>query len=67
MPQHAQPNSPPDADQPAHNPRAEELSRRILEFESLDDSAFGDFTKVDWLICVFGCLIIPAIVVWWFS
>ena len=67
MPQRSQSNSSRELEPATQNPRAEELQRRIVEFESLDESEFGEFTTVDWLICVFGCVILPIIVVWWFA
>ncbi len=45
----------------------EELERRIDEIEGLDDAAIGSFTGWDWLICVIGSLVLPAIALWWFA
>ena len=45
----------------------EELERRIEEIEGLDDAAIGSFTGWDWLICVIGSLVLPAIALWWFA
>ena len=45
----------------------EELERRIDELESLDDDAFGGFTRLDWVICTIGALVIPFLVVLWFA
>ena len=45
----------------------EELERRIRELESLDDAAIGSFTGWDWLVCVIGSLVLPAIALWWFA
>ncbi len=45
----------------------EELERRIEEVEGLDDTAIGGFTGWDWLVCVIGSLVLPAIALWWFA
>lgn len=45
----------------------EELERRIEELEGLDDAAIGSFTGWDWLVCVIGSLVLPAIAMWWFA
>ena len=44
-----------------------ELERRIEELEGLDDAAIGSFTGWDWLLCVIGSLVLPAIAMWWFA
>ncbi len=44
-----------------------ELEGRIEEIESLDDSVVGSFTGWDWLVCVIGSLVLPAIAIWWFA
>ncbi|MEE8625418.1 MAG: hypothetical protein V3T19_08760 [Acidiferrobacterales bacterium] len=45
----------------------EELERRIETLEALDDSALGRFTVWDWVICVVGSVLIPAVLLWWFA
>jgi len=45
----------------------EELERRIEELEGLDDDAIGSFTGWDWLLCVIGSLLLPAVAIWWFA
>ncbi len=45
----------------------DELEGRIEEIESLDDSVIGSFTGWDWLVCVIGSLVLPAIAMWWFA
>ncbi len=45
----------------------EELERRIEEIEGLDDAAIGSFSGWDWLVCVIGSLVLPAIALWWFA
>ena len=45
----------------------DELEGRIEEIESLDDSVIGSFTGWDWLVCVIGSLVLPAIALWWFA
>ena len=59
--------TPPDHEEPSMGTRAEELERRIEELEALEDSAFGRFTAWDWLVCVIGALVVPAIAAWWFA
>ena len=43
-----------------------ELERRIGILEGLDESTFGRFTPLDWVICVIVFLILPHIVLWMF-
>ena len=45
----------------------EELERRIGEIEAQDDDAIGRFTGWDWLLCVLGAVVIPALAMWWFA
>jgi hypothetical protein len=45
----------------------EELERRIEEIEVLDDAAIGSFTGWDWLLCVIGSLVLPALAMWWYA
>jgi hypothetical protein len=45
----------------------EELERRILEIESAEDAVVGRFTAWDWLICVGGAVVAPALAMWWFA
>ena len=47
--------------------RARELLRRIEELEGLEESAFGSFTRWDWLACALIALILPAAALWWFG
>ena len=44
-----------------------ELEDRIEEIEGLDEAAIGSFTGWDWLLCVVGALVIPAVALWWFA
>ncbi len=45
----------------------EDLEKRIESLEALDDSALGSFTALDWVICVVGSVLIPALLLWWFA
>ena len=45
----------------------EELERRIVEIEALDDSQIGRFTGWDWAICVGAAVLAPALAMWWFA
>lgn len=45
----------------------EDLEQRIEALEALDDSALGPFTAWDWVICVVGFVLIPALLLWWFA
>ncbi len=45
----------------------DELECRIEEIEGLDDTTIGSFTGWDWLVCVIGSLVVPAIAMWWFA
>ncbi len=52
------------------NPRellVEELERRIGELEVQGDDAMGRFTGWDWLLCVLGAVVVPALAMWWFA
>ena len=33
----------------------------------LGDAEIGSFTGWDWLVCVIGSLVLPAIAIWWFA
>ena len=52
---------------PEQRERAAELRRRIEQLEGLDESAFGGFTGWDWLLCLLGGLVLPALAAWWFA
>ncbi len=45
----------------------DELEGRIEEIDGLDDVAIGHFTGWDWLVCVIGAVVVPAIAMWWFA
>ncbi len=47
--------------------RVEDLRRRIEELEALDESVFGRFTALDWLLCVVGAVVAPLLALWWAS
>ena len=45
---------------------AEELERRIEEFERGADAGLGRFTPLDWIVCVIGAFLLPALaIIWW--
>ncbi len=44
---------------------AEELERRIENFEQTDDRECGDFTGLDWFLCTLFFALIPALVILW--
>jgi hypothetical protein len=66
-------STPPSLDSAAVREQAsraqlvEELERRIVEVDALDDSEIGSFNRWDWVICVVGAVIIPALAMWWFA
>ncbi len=39
----------------------EELERRLRFLEQTDDSAFGDFTALDWLLCTLLFFVLPLL------
>jgi hypothetical protein len=45
----------------------DDLERRIDELEGLDESAFGGFSALDWLICLLGAVVIPCLALVWFA
>ena len=55
----------PDSKQFVQQAQVAELHRRIRLLEAEDDGDFGAFTAVDWLVCVLGALVIPALVLLW--
>ena len=55
----------PDPKQFVQQAQVAELHRRIRLLEAEDDADFGAFTAVDWLVCVLGALVIPALVLLW--
>ena len=59
---------PARADEPVEtNPRVLELLRRIEELEALPESAFGRFTRWDWIACVLLTLALPTAALLWFG
>ena len=54
-----------------HNPVANQITRdlekRIETIEALGDAELGGFTKIDWMLCIVGAVVIPAILLWWFA
>ena len=61
-----------EADQPvgakgraAHDRRAEilheELERRLEFLETSDDSVFGEFTTLDWIVCTLLFFVLPLL------
>ncbi len=38
-----------------------ELERRLTFLEEADDSAFGDFTNLDWLLCTLLFFVFPLL------
>ena len=52
---------------PAENQITRDLERRIETIEALGDAELGRFTKWDWLLCIAGSVVIPAILLWRFA
>ena len=54
-----------------HNPTANQhnrdLEKRIEAINALGDADLGRFTKWDWVLCIAGAVVIPAILLWWFA
>jgi hypothetical protein len=40
----------------------EELERRLVFFEENDDSVFGEFTTLDWVLCTLLFFALPLLV-----
>lgn len=65
-------------DEPEHVPPAHEpgtapgdtliprLEQRIVELIDANDSDFGRFHTLDWVLCVLGALFVPYVAVIWF-
>jgi len=49
------------------NQATRELEERIKTIEALGDAELGRFTQWDWLLCIVGAVVIPAILLWWFA
>jgi hypothetical protein len=45
----------------------DELERRIDELDDLEDDAVGRFTRLDWVICVIGAVVLPSLALIWFA
>jgi hypothetical protein len=43
------------------------LEQRIETVEALGDAELGSFTSLDWLLCIAGSVVIPALLLWWFA
>ena len=56
-----------DTNNTARDALVAELEQRIDEIEGTDESAYGEFTTLDWVLCVLGSFVIPYAVVWWFA
>ena len=62
-----------EGDSPVGEPGGErtrlvdDLERRIEELEGLDESAFGGFSALDWVICLLGAVVIPVLALVWFA
>jgi hypothetical protein len=67
MPSAPTPDHAHDPNQSSRLDLVEELERRIVEIEALDDAEIGSFTRWDWMICLSGALIVPALALWWFA
>lgn len=43
----------------------DELERRLMILETVDEDALGRFGALDWAVCVAGFVILPLLLVWW--
>jgi len=41
-----------------------ELERRLEFFDDADESVFGRFTTVDWVLCTILFFVLPLVIVW---
>ncbi len=65
MQQPAEPESASNPNRSAGGVQSEELLRRIETIAALDDSELGEFNRRDWVICILGALVIPALLMVW--
>ncbi len=65
MQQPAAPQSASNPNQSAGGAQREELQRRIETLEALDDSELGEFNRRDWVLCILGALVVPALLLLW--
>ena len=45
----------------------EELERRLVFLEESDDSIFGEFTTLDWILCTLLFFVLPLLVLGWMA
>ena len=43
-----------------------DIENRIHELEHTAEEQFGEFTRLDWAICIIGSLLLPYLVYVWF-
>ncbi len=44
-----------------------DLEQRIEKIEALDHEDLGGFNRLDWMICIVGAVLVPALLIWWYS
>ena len=49
-----------------HARLVQELQRRIDALHSTSESEFGEFNKLDWLLCLGGFVVFPYLLYLWF-
>jgi len=49
----------------AQSLQIEDLHRRIEALESIDEAELGEFTRMDWALCIAGAVVIPTLVLLW--
>jgi hypothetical protein len=67
MSQHASREGPSSGGVSERERLVADLERRIDELEVLGDAELGAFTSLDWFLCVAGCIVLPALALWWFA
>ena len=65
MQQPSAPESASNPNQSAGGVQSEELLRRIETISALDDSELGEFNRRDWVLCILGALVVPALLLLW--
>ncbi|HEU4401845.1 MAG TPA: hypothetical protein VFT43_07045 [Candidatus Polarisedimenticolia bacterium] len=42
-----------------------ELERRLHLLDGADETIFGRFTALDWVVCVAAFVVLPVLLFWW--
>lgn len=60
------PAKPLAAPAPSDHTVLSELEDRIHDLETAEEQRFGTFTRLDWIVCTIGSLLLPYLLIAWF-